>query len=80
MKCSKIGEWDMLQPYATGTSRRDQEGDISDNEDSPNLHPSDELESHSNGNYDQLLRTAIISILIFWVFIALIAVVFDPVR
>ncbi|TKY48434.1 Sec14 cytosolic factor [Spatholobus suberectus] len=82
MKCSNIGKWDMLQPYATGTSGRDGVVDTSDsdsdNEDSPTLHPSDELEGGLYGNYDQLLRTAIVGILIFWVFIALGVVVFDP--
>ncbi|KAK7325001.1 hypothetical protein VNO77_29008 [Canavalia gladiata] len=80
IKCSYIGKWDMQQPYATGASRREEEEDISnsDNEDSPTLHPPDELEDRVYGNCDQLLRTAIIGILIFWVFIALGAVVFDP--
>ncbi|XP_028191283.1 uncharacterized protein LOC114377090 isoform X1 [Glycine soja] len=82
MKCSNIGQGDMLQTYATGTSRRDGLEDTSDsdndNEDSPTLHPCDELEGNLYGNYDQLLRTAIVGILIFWVFIALGAVVFDP--
>ncbi|XP_061352072.1 phosphatidylinositol/phosphatidylcholine transfer protein SFH4 [Gastrolobium bilobum] len=76
--CSEIGEWDMPQPYATWTSRRDGEGDISDNDVSPSLHPTDELEGRLCGNYDQLLRTAIVGILIFWVLIALGAVIFDP--
>ena len=42
------------------------------------MSPCDELEGNLYGNYDQLLRTAIVGILIFWVFIALGAVVFDP--
>lgn len=82
MKCSNIDHGNMLQTYATGTSRRDGLEDTSDsdndNEDSPTLHPCDELEGNLYGNYDQLLRTAIVGILIFWVFIALGAVVFDP--
>ncbi|XP_027342018.1 uncharacterized protein LOC113854896 isoform X2 [Abrus precatorius] len=81
MKCSNIGKWDMLQPYSTGTSRGDGEVGIisdSDTEDSPTLHPPNELEGRLYNNYDQLLRTAIIGILVFWVLIALGAVVFDP--
>ncbi|KAK7402182.1 hypothetical protein VNO78_14236 [Psophocarpus tetragonolobus] len=80
MKCSNIGQWDMLQTCATGTSRRDGMEDTSDSdkEDSPTLHPSCELEGHLYGNYDKLLRTAIVGILIFWAFVALGAVVFDP--
>ncbi|XP_020224729.1 phosphatidylinositol/phosphatidylcholine transfer protein SFH4 [Cajanus cajan] len=80
MKCSNIDKWDMLQPYASGTSRRDGVEDTSDsdNEDSPSLPPSNELEGCLYGNYDQLLRTAIVGFLIIWVFIALGAVVLDP--
>lgn len=80
MKCSNIGKWDMLQPYATGTSRIEgvENTSDSDNDDPPTLHPSDEFEGRLYGNYDQLLRTAIIGILMFWVLIALGAVVFDP--
>ena len=82
MKCSNIDHGNMLQTYATGTSRRDGLEDTSDsdndNEDSPTLHPSNELEGNLYANYDQLLRTAIVGILMFWVFIALGALVFDP--
>lgn len=78
MKCSQIGKWDMRQPHASGTSRINSEGNGSDNEDSPSLHLSDELDRPQNSNYDQLLRTAIISILVFWVFIALGAGIYDP--
>ncbi|KAG4945271.1 Sec14 cytosolic factor [Glycine soja] len=82
MKCSNIDHGNMLQTYATGTSRRDGLEDTTDrdndNEDSPTLHPSNELEGNLYANYDQLLRTAIVGILMFWVFIALGALVFDP--
>lgn len=79
MKCSKIGMWDMSQPFASGSSSRiDSGADISDNEDSQSLHPSRELDGHLHGNYDQFLRTAIISVLIFWVFIAFSAGIYDP--
>lgn len=77
MKCSEIGNSDMLQPRTTGTSMRDEVGDTSDDEDSPSLHLSNELEGRSYGNYEQLLRTAVISILIFWVFISLGVVIYD---
>ncbi|RDY03731.1 sec14 [Mucuna pruriens] len=82
MECSNIGKGDMLQPCATGTSRRDAVAGTSDsdrdNEYSPTLHLSHELDSRLYGDYDQLLRTAIVGVLILWVFIALGAVVFDP--
>ncbi|XP_061373221.1 uncharacterized protein LOC133315585 [Gastrolobium bilobum] len=77
MKCSKIGKLDIS--HATGTSRIDREEDISENDDSPSLHPStNELDGRQNSNYDQLLRTAVISIIVFWVFVALGAGIYDP--
>ncbi|KAG4974038.1 hypothetical protein AAZX31_11G137400 [Glycine max] len=78
MRCSKIGNWDILQPHATGTSRIDREEDISDNRGLPSLHQSNELDGHQTSNSDQLLRKAVISILVFWVFIALGAGIYDP--
>lgn len=77
-KCSKMGKRVMPQSHETGTSRIDREDDISDNEGSPLLHPSTELEGHQNNSYDQLLRTAVISILVFWVVIALGAGIYEP--
>ncbi|KAK7335765.1 hypothetical protein VNO80_27791 [Phaseolus coccineus] len=79
MNCSTIGQQDMLQPYATGTSRRDRVEDTSDsdNEVPPMLHPSNELEGRFYGQYDHLFRAAIVGILIFWAFVALGSVVFD---
>ncbi|KAK4286519.1 hypothetical protein QN277_003065 [Acacia crassicarpa] len=79
MKCSKSGRRDMQLPYATGTSSGiDSEADISDNENSPSSHPPLELNGHLHGNYDHLLRTAIISVLIVWIFIAFSVGLFDP--
>ncbi|KAK7257797.1 hypothetical protein RIF29_32032 [Crotalaria pallida] len=75
LKCSKIGKCDMVQPHANGTSRFNSEANISDNEE---LRPSDELENHQNSNYDQLLRSAIVSIIVFWVFIAVGAGIYAP--
>jgi len=79
MKCSTIDQQDMLQPYVAGTSRRDRVEDTSDsdNEAPPMLRPSNELEGGFYGQYNQLLRAAIIGILIFWAFVALGAVVFE---
>ena len=69
----------MLQPHATGTSRIDRELDIiSDNEDSPSPHPSNNLDERQNSTYGQLLKTAIISILVFWVLVALAAGIYNP--
>ncbi|KAL2332119.1 hypothetical protein Fmac_019700 [Flemingia macrophylla] len=58
-------------------SNSDSDSD-SDCENSPSLPASNELEGYLYGNYDQLLRTAIVGFLIIWVFIALAAVAFDP--
>jgi hypothetical protein len=70
----------MVQPRETGTtsSRIVREDDISDSEDSPSLHPSIVLEDQQNNNYDQLLRTAVISLLVFWVVVALGAGIYEP--
>lgn len=80
VKCYTVGPQDMLQPYVAGTSRRDRAENTSDsdNEDPPMLHPSNELEGGLYGQYNQLLRAAIVGILIFWAFVALGAVVFEP--
>ncbi|XP_020214971.1 uncharacterized protein LOC109798940 [Cajanus cajan] len=78
MRCSKMGNWDMLQNHATGTSRIDRVEDIIDNEGLPSLHSSNELDGRQISNSDQMLKTAIISILIFWVFIALGAGIYNP--
>ncbi|KAK2382527.1 Sec14p phosphatidylinositol transfer family protein [Trifolium repens] len=79
-KCSKMVNRNMVQPHETGTtsSRIVRKDDISDSEDSPSLHPSIVLEDHQNNNYDQLLRTAVISLLVFWVVVALGAGIYEP--
>ncbi|PNY09224.1 sec14 cytosolic factor [Trifolium pratense] len=79
-KCSKMVNRNMVQPHETGTStsRIVREDDISDNEDSPSLHPSIVLDDSQNNSYDQLLRTAVISLLVFWVVVALGAGMYGP--
>ncbi|CAJ2678822.1 unnamed protein product [Trifolium pratense] len=79
-KCSKMVNHNMVQPHETGTStsRIVREDDISDNEDSPSLHPSIVLDESQNNSYDQLLRTAVISLLVFWVVVALGAGMYGP--
>ncbi|QCD88341.1 hypothetical protein DEO72_LG3g2885 [Vigna unguiculata] len=76
MRCSKIGNLDMLRPHPTGTII-DREQDISDNGRLPSL-PSNELDDLQVSNSDQLLRKAVISFLVFWVFVALGAGIYDP--
>ncbi|KAL2328735.1 hypothetical protein Fmac_022162 [Flemingia macrophylla] len=78
MRCSKMGNWDMLQHHATGTSRIDRGEDINDDEGLPSLRPSNELDGRQVSHSDQTLKTAIISIIVFWVFIALGAGIYNP--
>lgn len=44
----------------------------------PLLRPSYEADLVENGSPDQILRTAVVGILILWVFIAFMAGLFDP--
>lgn len=70
----------MIQPHETGTSssRIDREDDISDYSDTPSLHQSIELDGRQHSSYDQMLRTAVISILVVWVVVALGAGIYEP--
>ncbi|KAE9585715.1 hypothetical protein Lal_00009970 [Lupinus albus] len=77
MKCSEFGNREMLQPHTIGTSRRDEESDISDDEDSSSLHPSNEIGFSLDGSYEQVIRNVIIGFLIFWAFISLCALLHD---
>ncbi|RYR70258.1 hypothetical protein Ahy_A03g016761 isoform B [Arachis hypogaea] len=78
--CCRIGKRNVLQPGATGTSSIHREINISDNEDSSSLHSSSnsDLDEQQNNKYDQLLKTAIISILVFWVLVAISAGIYTP--
>ncbi|CAI8616553.1 unnamed protein product [Vicia faba] len=72
--CSKMGKQNMVQPHEaeTSSSRVVREDDISGNEDLPSLclqHPTIELDDHQS--YEKFLRTVVISILVFWVVLAL---------
>lgn len=51
---------------------------VTDGADPYARHLVDEIDINLNGNCDQVLRTAIISILMLWVFIAVVAGLFDP--
>lgn len=42
------------------------------------LHSGEHTEIPANYNYDQVLRKAVVGILLFWVIVVLIAGVFDP--
>ena len=50
---------------------------LSDGEGPAAPYPADDIDIGLNSNFDQVLRTAIISILMVWVFIAVIAGLYD---
>ncbi|KAJ4834455.1 hypothetical protein Tsubulata_007908 [Turnera subulata] len=51
---------------------------IQDREDLPSSHLTFEEDVQSNDNWDHLLRTAVIGLLMLWVFVALVAGFYDP--
>lgn len=78
MRCLKISNLDALPPLAKETNVMQPYSDVSDDEDLPSSHPSHQTDINMNGNCDQVLRAAVIGILMLWVFIALIAGLSDP--
>ncbi|XP_031268219.1 uncharacterized protein LOC116126678 isoform X2 [Pistacia vera] len=78
MKCSSVGIRDIQRPSSNETSKTEPYADISDDENlsSPRLSHHDDI--NVMGNCDQVLRTAVIGILMFWVLIALIVGMTDP--
>ncbi|GAV57902.1 CRAL_TRIO domain-containing protein [Cephalotus follicularis] len=75
-RCSSISNCDLK----TETYKIELEGDISDGEDlpSPCLAHQADGHTHMNANCNQVLRSAVIFILMLWAFIALIAGIYDP--
>lgn len=51
---------------------------LTSNEILPLLHQSSDTDMIENANPDKILRTAVVGILMFWVFIAFISGIFDP--
>ncbi|XP_044506502.1 uncharacterized protein LOC123226090 [Mangifera indica] len=78
MKCSSIGIHDIQQPSSHETSKTQPLADITDNENLPSPLLSHHDDINVIGNCDQVLRTAVIGIIIIWVLIALIAGLIDP--
>ncbi|KDP44215.1 hypothetical protein JCGZ_05682 [Jatropha curcas] len=67
------------QPQVMNEIRRIQSTEsVSDGVDLRSLHLPFETDVPMNENWDHLLRTAVIGILMVWVFIALVAVLYDP--
>ncbi|XP_028095852.1 uncharacterized protein LOC114295738 [Camellia sinensis] len=69
IRCSKLSIRNMGPP---------QMNDVVSCDDMSSPHPSNMTNTHMNGNYDQVLRSAIVSILMLWVLIALVAGIYDP--
>ncbi|XP_062172530.1 uncharacterized protein LOC133878057 isoform X2 [Alnus glutinosa] len=77
-KCSTMSIGYMQQPPTNWMNRIYPSAVVTDGEDPRARHLVDEIDINLNGNCDQVLRTAIISILMLWVFIAVVAGLFDP--
>lgn len=77
-KCSTISICFRQQPLTNKMNKFEHIAVVSDGEDPPAPYPADGIDMHLNGNCDQVLRTAIISMLMLWVFIAVIAGLYDP--
>lgn len=78
MKCSSIGIHDIQQPSSNEKSKIQPYTENSYDENLPSPHPSYHDDINVIGNCDQVLRTAVISILMFWALIALIAGIINP--
>lgn len=76
--CSNIRNCYMQQPLTNKINKIEPIAVVNDDDELAEPNPADETDIHPNGNYDQVLRTAIISILMLWVFIAFIAGLYDP--
>ncbi|KAF5446973.1 hypothetical protein F2P56_032565 [Juglans regia] len=77
-KCSTLSICLAQQPPMYRMNNIEPVAVVSDGEDLPLRHPENEIDAHLNGNYDQVLRTAMISILMLWAFIAVMAGLWDP--
>ena len=76
--CSDIITKDLQQPRTNGIINRELRANVFED---GNLHshsPNCESEIEPLLNCDQLLRTAIVSILMFWILVAFVAGLFDP--
>lgn len=77
--CANISIHTRRRPQATNEIRRIESTEyVSDGEDLPSPHLTFESDVPLNESWDHLVRTAVIGILMVWVFIALIAVLYDP--
>ncbi|BBH04824.1 SEC14 cytosolic factor family protein / phosphoglyceride transfer family protein, partial [Prunus dulcis] len=76
--CSDISITDMQQPHANEVAMTEQRLNVLEGGNPVTAHPTYEAEIDMDRNCDQVLRTAIVCILMIWVFIAFIAGFIDP--
>lgn len=77
--CSDISTTDMQQPHTNEIMKRELRANVCEDGNLRSPSPTYETELELNHNCDQLLRTAIVSVLMFWILIVFIAGLFDPV-
>lgn len=77
--CSDISTTDMQQPHTNEIMKRELRANVCGDGNLRSPSPTYESELEQNHNCDQLLRTAIVSVLMFWILIVFIAGLFDPV-
>ncbi|PHU15947.1 hypothetical protein BC332_17152 [Capsicum chinense] len=80
-RCSRCASFDMSKMHNTGVNDHPETAitEIINNPlDLTSLHSGEQTEIPTNYNCDQVLRKAVISILLFWVLVAFIAGVYDP--
>ena len=77
-KCLNIGVHDVKRPCTGQINNIQANEDVRNSEDilTPNVICQDDI--HQSGSCDQVLRTAIIGLLMLWVLIAFIAGLYDP--
>lgn len=68
----------MQQPHANEVAMTEQRPNVLEGGNPVSAHPTYEAEIDMDRNCDQVLRTAIVGILMIWVFIAFIAGFIDP--
>ncbi|XP_007016474.2 PREDICTED: uncharacterized protein LOC18590725 isoform X2 [Theobroma cacao] len=77
-KCLTIGVHDVKRSHRDQINKIQASEDVSNSEDIPTTSMICQDDIHESGSCDQVLRTAIVGLLMFWVLIALIAGLYDP--
>ncbi|GMH12761.1 hypothetical protein Nepgr_014602 [Nepenthes gracilis] len=80
MKCSSVTVHDIQTPRAATMAHEitQPNADTSFGKYPPAMYPTTQIDNDMDHNCDQVLRTAIISILMIWAFIALVMGIYDP--